>query len=117
MAKSKKEKLIYIIAGANGTGKTTLVKELLQDLDLKFLNADELALSIDPNNAMKARIKAGKLFLKRLSELLRYGSSFALETTLAGLTIAHIIKTARKRDYELPRGKPRGVLCSLRLSP
>lgn len=42
-------KNLFIIAGANGSGKTTLAKELLQEFDLFFINADEIAKSINPD--------------------------------------------------------------------
>lgn len=43
-------KNIYLIAGANGSGKTTFSKELLKKEKLIFLNADDIALDLCPND-------------------------------------------------------------------
>ena len=54
---------IFIIGGPNGAGKTTAAKVLLPeelDLDL-FLNADELARRISPDNAESASFQAGRM--------------------------------------------------------
>lgn len=96
-----KERTLYIVAGANGTGKTTLAKELLKEKDLRFLNADELALKINPANIDKARIEAGRAFLKKLDSLLHGRACFALETTLSGHTISALIKRAKKDGYKI----------------
>lgn len=37
-------KRLIILAGANGAGKTTFAHELLKEHEIKFLNADEIAL-------------------------------------------------------------------------
>lgn len=42
MRKSIQDKKIYIIAGPNGSGKTTFAKGFVEEADLPFLNADEI---------------------------------------------------------------------------
>lgn len=42
-------KLLYIIAGANGSGKSSLAEVLLKKKNLEFLNADEIAKEIWSN--------------------------------------------------------------------
>jgi len=79
-----KEKVLYIIAGANGSGKSTLASELLPSENLEFLNADDVAKEICPDNIESVKIKAGKIVLKRLEDLFNRKKSFAIETTLAG---------------------------------
>jgi len=54
--------LLCIISGPNGSGKTTLAKELLENEKLEFLNADEIAKSINPNEVSKAYMQAGREF-------------------------------------------------------
>jgi len=61
---------LYIIAGPNGSGKTTLAKELVEEDGLDFLNADEIAKSINPQDISKAYMQAGREFFKRLDEIL-----------------------------------------------
>ncbi|MDD2889341.1 MAG: zeta toxin family protein [bacterium] len=95
------KKRIFIIAGANGTGKTTISKDLLKDFDLKFLNADEIAKSISSDNVdlSNIRLKAGKIFLSKLHNYIKQGISIALETTLAGKYIENIIPEAKQNGY------------------
>ena len=51
-----------IIAGANGTGKTTFARDFQTRYPYKFINADEIAKSINPQNFNQAKLEAGKLF-------------------------------------------------------
>ena len=39
--------ILYIIAGANGSGKTTFAKEFSNKKNLDFINADEIAKELD----------------------------------------------------------------------
>ena len=95
-------KQVYIIAGPNGSGKTVLAKELVKELKLPFINADEIALSMAANgNVRKVRLRAGKLFLKELQKHIDKNGSFVVETTLAGKYFVRIIKQLRKRKYKI----------------
>lgn len=95
------EKIFYIVAGANGSGKTTLSTELLPTDNLVFLNADEIAKSINPNNIESVKITAGKEVLKQLQTILESGKSFAMETTLSGTFHLKIIEKARQAGYKI----------------
>ena len=57
---------LYIIAGANSSGKTTFATEL------------------DKDNLTKYKIKAGKIFFQKLKSSLSLFYSFVIETTLSG---------------------------------
>ena len=96
-----KEKVLYIIAGANGSGKSTLASELLPSENLEFLNADDVAKEICPDNIESVKIKAGKIVLKRLEDLFNRKKSFAIETTLAGKNHIKTIKKAKDLDYQV----------------
>ncbi len=92
-------KILYIIAGANGSGKSTLASELLPSENLDFLNADEVAKEICPDNIESVKIKAGKIVLERLEKLLNSQQSFAIETTLAGKNHIKTIQKAKNLGY------------------
>lgn len=96
-----KQKYLYIIAGANGSGKSTLASELLPEEKLEFLNADEIAKEISPQNIESVRISAGKEVYKRLDFFLANNVSFAIETTLAGNNHIKTIKRARNLNYQI----------------
>ena len=59
-------KTLYIISGANGSGKTTFASNYSNLLNIEFINADEIAKQFDPNDIQKYKIKAGKEFYRRL---------------------------------------------------
>lgn len=94
-------KRVYIIAGANGSGKSTLAKELLKDENLTFLNADELAKELSPDDIGKAKISAGKQLFRLLDETMRDGRSFAVETTLSGTAHIKTIEFAKAAGYDV----------------
>lgn len=95
------KKILYIIAGANGSGKSTLARELLPSENLDFLNADEVAKEICPENIESVKIKAGKIVLSRLEKLLNTEKSFAIETTLSGKNHIKTIENAKKIGYQV----------------
>lgn len=77
-----------MIAGPNGAGKSTFVENYLTryaDCD-EFLNADMIAKGLSPFAPERQALKASEIFLERLADLEIGNVSFALETTLAGLS-------------------------------
>jgi predicted ABC-type ATPase len=78
-------KELYVIAGCNGAGKTTVSYTVLPEiLNCKeFVNADEIARGLSPFQFEKAGIEAGRLMLTRIKSLLAGGENFAFETTLS----------------------------------
>jgi predicted ABC-type ATPase len=92
---------LYIIAGPNGSGKTTLAKELIEEDGLDFLNADEIAKSINPQDIPKAYMQAGREFFKRLDEILIERKSVIVETTLAGKYHNRVIERFKRDGYEV----------------
>lgn len=95
---------IHIIAGPNGVGKTshariTLLPDFLQSNE--FVNADEIAKILSPENPNRSAIDAGRLMLNRLEFLLREGKDFAFETTLAAKTYLNFICRAKLLGYKI----------------
>ena len=60
-----------IIAGPNGSGKTTFAREFLPKEAglIHFVNTDLLAAGLSPLKPELAALKAGKLFLEELDRL------------------------------------------------
>ena len=94
-------KKIIIIAGPNGAGKTTFAREFLptDEACLHFVNADLIAAGLSPFAPEAAAILAGRLMLSQIADHLKHGRSFALETTLAGLSYARQIPRWRAAGY------------------
>ena len=62
---------VYIIAGPNGSGKTTFARSFLPNYVNcpNFVNADLIALGLAPFEPRAAAIKAGKLVLQQIHGL------------------------------------------------
>ncbi|MFH1823661.1 MAG: zeta toxin family protein [Candidatus Firestonebacteria bacterium] len=98
-----KDKNIYIIAGSNGSGKTTFAKKFLPDYAkcLNFINADLIAQGLSPFSPRIAAMKAGRLVLEQISNFTDRNLDFAFETTLSGKSYVNLFKRLRKRGYSL----------------
>lgn len=94
---------LYIIGGANGSGKTTVALSLLPNfLDVfEYVNADEIAAGLNPLNPESLAILAGRLMLERLQTLSNSGSNFAFETTLAARTFAPFLTNCKTKGYTI----------------
>ena len=59
---------LYVISGCNGAGKTTASYTILPDLlNLHtFVNADEIADELSPQEPEKEMIRASRLMLERM---------------------------------------------------
>jgi len=93
------QKTLYIIAGANGSGKTTFALNFALVKQLDFINADEIAKEYDPNDIQKYKITAGKVFFQRVNKKLSENSSFILETTLSGKYLEKVIDKAHSAGF------------------
>ena len=94
-------KRLFIISGCNGAGKTTASYTILPEmLDCnEFVNADEIAKGLSPFNPDEVAIKAGRLMITRINELLERGVDFAFETTLATRSYVNTVKKAQEKGY------------------
>ncbi|MEM1042991.1 MAG: AAA family ATPase [Bacteroidota bacterium] len=86
-----------IVAGPNGAGKTTFALEYLRADPLPFLSADAVAADLAPDDPARARVEAGKVFLRRLGTYIEAEESFAVETTLAGLGFERLLDRMQPR--------------------
>ena len=66
-------KEIVILGGPNGAGKTTAARKLMPKFShvREFLNADEFARAISPDDVESAAFAAGRRMLARMQELFR----------------------------------------------
>lgn len=96
-------KNIYIIAGPNGSGKTTFAKEFLPDYAKcpNFVNADLIAQGLAPFEPRRAAIKAGRLVLQQIHEFAGSNVDFAFETTLSGKSYVGFLKELKAMGYAL----------------
>ncbi len=93
------EKTLYIVAGANGSGKTTFALNFAKEQNLDFINADEIAKEYDPQDIQKYKLSAGKVFFQRVHNKLSLNESFIIETTLSGKYLAKVIEKAHSTGF------------------
>lgn len=98
-----KNKAVYIIAGPNGSGKTTFARLFLPDYVncSNFVNADLIAQGLAPFDPRAAAIKAGKLVLQQIHEYAERKVDFAFETTLSGKSYISLLTELKSRGYAL----------------
>lgn len=99
----EKQNLAIIIAGPNGAGKTTFAQRVLPEVAQcsVFLNADLIAKGISPLNPEAEAFRAGEIMLRLMDEHVERGDSFAIETTLGGLTYARRITQWQAKGYRV----------------
>ena len=95
-------KNVMIIAGPNGSGKTTFVSEYLRDSEMSvYISADAIAerLVSRPEEMDSVKIQAGRLFIKEIHELIEAGTDFIVEVTLSGKGFARTISRLKSAGY------------------
>ena len=99
----KTAKNVYIIAGPNGSGKTTFANKFLPDYAEcpNFVNADLIAQGLSPFSPRTAAIKAGRLVLAQIHEFAEKGVDFGFETTLSGKSYVRLLKKLKEERYKL----------------
>ena len=91
------DKVFYLIGGPNGSGKTTIAREMIGDNpNISFLNSDDIAhdRGVSPQ-------RAGAVLLGQMKELFSAHASFAFETTLSGKIHNQFIKQAKSGGYKI----------------
>jgi len=94
---------LYLIGGANGSGKTTTAKRVLPNFleVIEYVNADEIAAGLSMFNPESVAILVGRLMLERLETLSKSGCDFAFETTLAARNFANFLRKSKLRGYTI----------------
>jgi predicted ABC-type ATPase len=94
---------VVIIAGPNGAGKTTFASDYLRPRHnrLDFVNADEIAREVPSRNSSQGQIdiRAARLMLGRIGDLVAAHTDFMFETTIATRTYARKIPSWRRSGY------------------
>jgi predicted ABC-type ATPase len=92
-----------IIAGPNGSGKTTFAREyLLKDANvINFINSDLIAGGLSPLRPELVALAAGRVFLQEIDRLARAKKDFAFESTLSGLAYSGRLKRWKAAGYRI----------------
>ncbi len=95
-------KNVIVIAGPNGSGKTTFVSEYLRESEVSvYISADAIAerLVSRPEEMDSVKIQAGRLFIREIQELIESGTDFIVEVTLSGKGFARTIAQLKRAGY------------------
>jgi len=92
---------MVLIGGPNGAGKTTAALGLLPDNVTvgEFVDADVIARGISRFNPERVAVRAGRILMQRIDDLLKAGESFAFESTLSGHSQLRILQHCRELGY------------------
>ncbi len=97
-------KNVIVVAGPNGSGKTTFAREYLRDSVIsEYISADAIAerLVSRPEDMGSVKIQAGRLFIKEIHELIEAEKDFAVEVTLSGKGFTRIISQLKRAGYTI----------------
>lgn len=90
---------LMIVAGPNGSGKTTIARELSKAQGLRYLGADDIAEELAPGEWERARVQAGRLFIERARSGIKQRDMLLLESTLSGRTLSGLVNHAREAGF------------------
>ena len=100
--------LLIILGGINGTGKSTLAREIAEDpptAHLIFLDPDKIAAEIRrtrPELSLNAANFAGlRVVAERTAEMLARRQSFVTETVLASVAHRHLCEKAQGSGWQV----------------
>ena len=91
---------LWLIAGPNGAGKSTYASNIAADVE-DIVRPDELAYRISREVTQAVALQAGRIAVRRRTELLRQRRSFAVETTLSGRGYLQVVERARSEDWNV----------------
>ena len=92
-----------MVAGPNVSGKSTFALEYLPTFagSIEYVNPDMMAKGLSPVDISLSAMKAGRLTLMRIAELIASGDSFGFETTLSGRGHLKLLAEARAAGYAI----------------
>ena len=93
----------HVVAGPNGSGKSTFALEYLPAFagSIEYVNPDMMAKGLSPVDISLSAMKAGRLTLMRIAELIASGDSFGFESTLSGRGHLKLLAEARASGYAI----------------
>jgi predicted ABC-type ATPase len=94
---------IVILGGPNGAGKTTAARVLLPSrVRLNaYINADEIARRVSPEDPDRAALQAGRLMLRQIQSLIALEASFAFETTCSGRSYLKLLQDCKRDGWRI----------------
>lgn len=105
MAESRQASRIYVLAGTNGAGKSSIVGAMFLEKGVEYFNPDEATRRILAANPAISVAEANSAAWHEGRRLLEHAISekldYAFETTLGGTTIAALLQKALSEGVEV----------------
>jgi predicted ABC-type ATPase len=95
------ERVLVIVGGPNGGGKTTFAVRYSAMRGLRYLSADLIAEQLAPEHPITMAISAARSFSAHLDQALNHGESLIVESTLSGLSLRKPIQLALDQGYRV----------------
>jgi len=95
------DKQLIVLAGGNGAGKSTFFEQVLKPSGLLFVNADQIAKTLNPGNPENWSYEAATVATKIREELLLQGTSFCFETVFSHPSKVDFIADAITKGYHV----------------
>lgn len=92
---------LIIVGGANGAGKTTFAMEYASQYRCLYLGADAIAAELAPDAPDSVAVTAAEELMRRLAAALAGEQRLVVESTLAGRTFRHVMRTARDAGFTI----------------
>jgi len=90
---------LTLIAGPDGAGKSTLARQA--GFEGAFVNADDIAWTINPEASEAVALAAGRETLAQLAALIHERRDVVYETTLSGNTALRVVDRAKTAGYTI----------------
>jgi len=94
-------KQLWLLAGGNGAGKSTFYRIYLQPKGMHFVNADNIARNLAPENTQTASYEAAQVAQRLRFDLLDKGVSFCFETVFSHSSKIDFMGQAKALGYEI----------------
>lgn len=94
-------KQLWLLAGGNGSGKSTFYRMFLKPRGVMFINADLIAGDIVSSKSETASYKAARIAERIIANMLDRGVSFCFETVFSHASKIDIVARAKSLNYEV----------------
>ena len=93
----------WIIAGPNGSGKTTFAMKFLPEIAKcqEFISSELIAAGLSPFKPHTQTLTANRFYLAEVQAAAERNQDFALETTLSTNSYMRILKELKEKDWQI----------------
>lgn len=96
-----KPKQLWMLVGGNGAGKSTFYRLVLQPLGMPFINADQIAREVFPDDPEGHSYQAAKIAESMRLQQLQDGNTFCFETVFSHPSKIDFIARAKALGYQI----------------